>query len=149
MCIRDRHTIVNEACQALESVSAAEILDEALKNLYDGVSASEVNTSLVMTARTMVEKDPNYSYVTARLLLDNIRAEALNFLAVTPSATQADMQHLYSKALVAYIEKGIEFELLSPELAQFDLQRLGQALDANRDLQFTYLGLQTHQKLQL
>lgn len=137
------HTIVNEACQALESVSAAEILDEALKNLYDGVSASEVNTSLVMTARTMVEKDPNYSYVTARLLLDNIRAEALNFLAVAPSATQADMQHLYGQALVAYIEKGIEFELLAPELAQFDLQQLGQALDANRDLQFTYLGLQT------
>ncbi|MAV75735.1 MAG: ribonucleoside-diphosphate reductase subunit alpha [Cellvibrionales bacterium] len=137
------HTIVNEACQALESVSAAEILDEALKNLYDGVSASEVNTSLVMTARTMVEKDPNYSFVTARLLLDNIRAEALNFLTVAPSATQADMQHLYGKALAAYIEKGIEFELLAPELAQFDLQKLGQALDASRDLQFTYLGLQT------
>ena len=137
------HTIVNEACQALESVSAAEILDEALKNLYDGVSVSEVNTSLVMTARTMVEKDPNYTYVTARLLLDNIRAEALDFLSVAHSATQADMQHLYGKALIAYIEKGIEFELLTPDLAQFDLQQLGQALDASRDLQFTYLGLQT------
>lgn len=54
------HTIVNEACQDLESVSATEILDEALKNLYDGVSHTEVNTSLVMTARTMVERDPNY-----------------------------------------------------------------------------------------
>lgn len=137
------NTIVNEACQDLESVSASDILDEALKNLYDGVSVSEVNTSLVMTARTMVEKDPNYSFVTARLLLDTIRSEALEFLGVAPSATQADMKHFYSKAFTAYISKGIEFELLAPELAEFDLARLGQALDANRDLQFTYLGLQT------
>ena len=137
------HTIVNEACQDLESVSAAEILDEALKNLYDGVSHTEVNTSLVMTARTMVERDPNYSYVTARLLMDTIRSEALKFLGVASSATQSEMQALYGSALSQYIVKGIEFELLSPELASFDLDRLGKALNANRDLQFTYLGLQT------
>ena len=137
------HTIVNEACQDLEDVSASFILDEALKNLYDGVSYSEVNTSLVMTARTMVERDPNYSYVTARLLMDTIRSEALKFLGVANAATQSEMQNLYGKALASYITKGIEFELLAPELANFDLVRLGQALNANRDLQFTYLGLQT------
>jgi ribonucleoside-diphosphate reductase alpha chain len=137
------HTIVNEACQGLEDVSASFILDEALKNLYDGVSYSEVNTSLVMTARTMVERDPNYSFVTARLLMDTIRSEALKFLGVANAATQSEMQNLYSKALASYITKGIEFELLAPELATFDLVRLGQALNASRDLQFTYLGLQT------
>ncbi|MEZ7984207.1 MAG: ribonucleoside-diphosphate reductase subunit alpha [Pseudomonadales bacterium] len=137
------HTIVNEACQGLEDVSASFILDEALKNLYDGVSYSEVNTSLVMTARTMVERDPNYSFVTARLLMDTIRSEALKFLGVANAATQSEMQNLYGKALTSYITKGIEFELLAPELANFDLVRLGKALNANRDLQFTYLGLQT------
>ena len=137
------HTIVNEACQGLEDVSASFILDEALKNLYDGVSYSEVNTSLVMTARTMVERDPNYSFVTARLLMDTIRSEALKFLGVANAATQSEMQNLYGKALASYITKGIEFELLAPELATFDLVRLGQALNASRDLQFTYLGLQT------
>jgi len=137
------HTIVNEACQDLEDVSASFILDEALKNLYDGVSYSEVNTSLVMTARTMVERDPNYSFVTARLLMDTIRGEALKFLGVANAATQSEMQNLYGKALTSYITKGIEFELLAPELANFDLVRLGKALNANRDLQFTYLGLQT------
>lgn len=137
------HTIVNEACQGLDDVSASEILEEALKNLYDGVSHSEVNTSLVMTARTMVEKDPNYSYVTARLLLDTIRAEALQFLEVANEATQSEMSALYGKALSQYIAKGIEFELLSPELASYDLEQLGKALNAERDLQFSYLGLQT------
>lgn len=137
------HTIVQEACQDLEGVSGEAILEEALKNLYDGVSYNEVNTSLVMTARTMVEKDPNYSFVTARLLMDTIRAEALNFLGITQAATQSEMAQLYGRALSQYIAKGIEFELLSPELASFDLERLGQALNAGRDLQFSYLGLQT------
>ncbi len=137
------HTIVSEACQGLDDVDPNRILDEALKNLYDGVPAKEVSTSLVMTARTLVEQEPNYSYATARLLLDTIRAEALQFLGVAAQATQHEMAGLYGKALAAYIQKGIEFELLAPDLAGYDLQRLGDALNAERDLQFTYLGLQT------
>ncbi len=137
------HTIVNEACQDLADVSETKILDEALKNLYDGVSQSELSTSLVITARTMIEQDPNYTFVTARLLCDNLRSEALNFLGVAESATQHDMNTLYAKALYAYVAKGIELELLAPYLQEFDLERLGEALLPDRDLQFTYLGLQT------
>ena len=137
------HTIVNEACTDLTDVSETEILDEALKNLYDGLSFDELSTSLVITARTMIEQEPNYSYVAARLLCDNLRAEALNFLGVAITATQHDMETLYAKALSAYVAKGIELELLAPNLQDFDLERLGQALLPERDLQFTYLGLQT------
>ena len=136
-------TIVSEACADLSDVEGEKILEEALRNLYDGVPMKEVGTSLVITARTMVEIEPNYSYVTARLLLDQLRAEALDFLGVAKSATQAEMQGYYSDALKSYIRKGVELELLSPQLQQFDLDALGAALDANRDLQFTYLGLQT------
>ncbi|MCR8924150.1 ribonucleoside-diphosphate reductase subunit alpha [Dasania sp. GY-MA-18] len=135
--------IVAEACTDLEDVSASAILNEALKNLYDGVAAAEVNTSLVMTARTMVEKEPNYTYVTARLLLDNLRAEALNFYGIAESATQADMAKLYAEVLPAYVAKGIELELLAPNLQDYDLDMLGAALDSQRDLQFNYLSLQT------
>lgn len=137
------HTIVSEACTALDDVSETEILDEALKNLYDGVTADELSTSLVITARTMIEQEPNYSYVAARLLCDNLRSEALNFLGVATSATQSDMATLYAQALPAYIAKGIELELLAPGLQSFDLDMLGKALLPERDLQFTYLGLQT------
>ena len=137
------HTIVNEACVGLSDVSETEILDEALKNLYDGVSQNELSTSLVITARTMIEQEPNYTFVAARLLCDNLRAEALSFLGVADSATQHDMSTLYAKALPAYVAKGVELELLAPRLQEFDLQRLGQALLPERDLQFTYLGLQT------
>lgn len=137
------HTIVNEACTDLADVNEADILDEALRNLYDGVTADELSTSLVITARTMIEKEPNYTYVAARLLCDTLRAEAMSFLKVAEAPTQSDMNQLYAKALPAYIAKGIELELLAPGLQDYDLERLGQALLPERDLQFTYLGLQT------
>ena len=136
-------TIVSEACANLEDVSESAIIDEALRNLYDGVSAKECSTSLVITARTLIEQEPNYSYAAARLLLDDLRAEGLAFLGIADSATQAEMNTLYPQALKAYIQRGIELELLAPNLAEFDLDRLGEALEADRDLQFTYLGLQT------
>ncbi|MCU1715854.1 ribonucleoside-diphosphate reductase subunit alpha [Pseudomonas sp. 5P_3.1_Bac2] len=136
-------TIIREACEDLAEVDGALIQKETLKNLYDGVAQSDVNTALVMTARTLVEREPNYSYVTARLLMDNIRAEGLSFLEVATSATHHEMAELYAKALPAYIAKGIEFELLDSKLATFDLEKLGKAINHERDQQFTYLGLQT------
>ena len=137
------NTIVAEACENLAEVDGALIQRETLKNLYDGVAIKDVNTALVMTARTLVEREPNYSFVTARLLMDTLRAEALGFLGVADAATHHEMADLYAKALPAYIAKGVEFELLDPALADFDLERMGQAIDHERDQQFTYLGLQT------
>ena len=136
-------TVIDEACEGLESVSADEIYEETIKNLYPGVKIEDVRTSSVMTARTMVEKDPNYSYVTARLLLDTLRSEALQFLGLGESATQSEMHYRYPSVLRPYIEKGVELELLSPHLLEYNLDMLGEAMRADRDTQFTYLGLQT------
>lgn len=136
-------TVIDEACAGLEGVSSDAIYQETLKNLYPGVKMDDVRTSAVMTARTMVEKDPNYSYVTARLLLDTLRSEALGFLGVADAATQSEMNYRYPSVLRPYIEKGVELELLSPHLLEYDLDVLGEALKAERDTQFTYLGLQT------
>lgn len=136
-------TVIDEACAGLEGVSADVIYQETLKNLYPGVKMQDVRTSAVMTARTMVELDPNYSYVTARLLLDTLRSEALGFLGVTDSATQSEMNYRYPNVLRSYIEKGVELELLSPHLLEYDLELLGEAIKAEQDTQFTYLGLQT------
>ena len=135
--------LINDACEDLEEVSMNEVLEEALKNLYDGVSIADMRTSLVMSARTKVEKEPNYSFVTARILMDQIRNEALGFLGIAEEATYQDMKKYYPQALDAYIDKGIELEILNPELKTFDLEKLGAAIDYTRDNQFTYLGLQT------
>ncbi|MBB3101708.1 ribonucleoside-diphosphate reductase subunit alpha [Azomonas macrocytogenes] len=136
-------TIIREACEGLAEVDGALIEKESLKNLYDGVAEKDVNTALVMTARTLVEREPNYSQVTARLLMDTLRSEALGVLAIAENATHHEMADLYAKALPVYVAKGIEFELLDPQLQGFDLAKLGAAINHERDQQFTYLGLQT------
>jgi ribonucleoside-diphosphate reductase alpha chain len=137
------HRMVGEACEGLEGTDPQMIIDEANKNLYDGVSIEDVKTSLVMTARTLVEKEPNYTYVTARILQDNIRTEALTYLGMQPQATQDEMGSLYPEALRRFIAKGIENDILNKELLEMDIEKLGNAIKSERDGSFTYLGLQT------
>ncbi len=138
-------SVIDEACENLSDVDAELILHNALRNLFDGISESDVSTALVMSARTLIEREPNYSYVSARLLLDAMRQEALRFLNKTalPHLNQQTMIQQYPDYFVDYIKQAIELELLDPELARFDLDQLGQAIKPERDLQFTYLGLQT------
>jgi ribonucleoside-diphosphate reductase alpha chain len=144
-------TVVGEACAGLSDVDAQRIIAEALTNMYDGIAEKDVATSVLITARTLVEEEPNYTFVTARILLDDLRAEALAFLGVQARdaqpgdfrATQAQMRDVYPVALRAFIERGAELELVASELRKFDLDALGAALKPERDHQFTYLGLQT------
>ncbi|OAD23131.1 ribonucleotide-diphosphate reductase subunit alpha [Candidatus Thiomargarita nelsonii] len=107
---------VIEACADLVDVNAEHIFDESLKNIFDGISERDVKHTLVMTTRTFIEKEPNYTYVAARLLLDQLRSEALNF--VNQGA------HYYPDYFKIYIKCGIEHELLEPQLAKFDLDKL-------------------------
>lgn len=131
--------LIAAACEGLaEYVDTDAILKETVRNLYEGVSLDEVFKSAILAARTLIEKDPAYSQVTARLLLHTIRREV-----VGEEVSQADMTLRYAEYFTRFISEGIEHELLDPELGRFDLQRLAQALDGRRDLQFGYLGLQT------
>ena len=130
--------LVNESCAGLGDAEPNRILKATLKDLYDGVPMEEVRKCVVLAARTLIEKDPAYSYVTARLLLDALRFEALG-----EEATQADMQTKYAEYFPQFIKHGIKVGLLNDALAQYDLGKLGAALKPERDLQFGYLGLQT------
>ena len=131
--------LIAAACAGLESSAAPDpILDATLRDLYDGVPMEEVRKSAIMAARALIEKDPSYSYVTARLLLNTIRLEVIG-----EEVSQSDMGARYAEYYPQFIERGIAAELLDPELAKFDLDRLGKALSAERDLRFGYLGLQT------
>ncbi len=142
---KDRlHRLVSEACEGLEAVTVESILKDTYKNLYDGATEEDVSKALVMSARTMIEVDPDYSYAAARLLMDKLRREALGFLEIKADvATQADLGKIYKNYFKTYISKGVNLELLDSKLDQFDIERLGSVLDSNRDLKFTYLGLQT------
>ena len=136
--------LVAEACSGLDDVDPEAILQDTCRNLFEGVREQDVSQALVMSARTLIEKEPNYSEVAARLLLDILRREALCFLGLDAHvATQADMAGRYAEYFEAYVERAGEFELLDKRLGQYDLARIGAALRPERDLQFTYLGLQT------
>ena len=131
--------LVESTCAGLgEQVSAAAIVEETVKNLYDGVPLDEVYKSAILAARAMIETDPAYSYVTSRLLLHTVRREVLG-----EEVTQEQMATRYAEYFPRFIKLGIECELLDDKLALFDLKRLALALDPARDLQFNYLGLQT------
>src|SRR5690554_2961970 len=130
--------IVEAACVGLADVSVDEIVQAAMRDLYDGIPLGEVHKALVMAARSRIEREPAYNQVAARLQLHQIRREVLG-----EEVAQDDMRARYRTALVEFIQRGVDAELLDPRLAQFDLDRLGEALDARRDLQFGYLGLQT------
>ena len=130
---------IESAGQGLgEFVDTAAIQKETLKNLYDGVPIDEVYKSAILAARAMVENDPAYSKVTARLLLHTIRTEVLS-----EEASQEEMNTRYATYFPKFIKRGVEAGLLNSELSRYDLPRLAAALDASRDLQFDYLGLQT------
>jgi len=131
--------LIGAACSGLEKhVDAEAIVAETLKNLYDGVPVEELHKSAILAARALMEKDPAYSQVTARILLHTIRKEIFG-----KEVAQADAAKAYVEYFPKYIAKGIDAELLNPELAKFDLERLSKALVAERDLQFGYIGLQT------
>ena len=132
-------TVIEAACEGLGNhIDATPIITETIKNLYDGVPMAQVYDSAILASRTLIEKDPAYSQVTARILMHVIRKEILG-----REVLQGDMQAEYSTYFAKYINEGISAELLDPRMREFDLPRLAAALNASRDLQFNYLGLQT------
>ena len=135
--------IAEEACEGLSGTNPETIINEANKNLYEGASEEEIKEALILSSRSLVEAEPNYTYATSRILLDGLRTEALSFLEVAPNATHAEMEKLYPKTLNTYIKKAIDLELINPELGKMDLEKLGESLNPERDLMFSYLGLQT------
>lgn len=136
-------TIVNEACRELENVKSEPVIKEALRNLYNEASIDDVHKSLIMAARTLIETEPNYTYVSARLLLDSLRSEALSKLEIQNNATFDEMQKLYPSYFKKFIAHGVGQSILDNKLLEFDLTKLGQAILPERDMKFTYLSLQT------
>lgn len=131
--------VIEEASEGTnDAVDVNAIIKETVKNLYDGIAAQEVMKSAILASRSLIERDPAYSRVTAGLLMHTIREEVLG-----QPVSHHEMKGVYGASFPGLIAKGIEAELLDPRLGEFDLAKLGAALRFERDLQFSYLGLQT------
>jgi ribonucleoside-diphosphate reductase alpha chain len=142
--VKAMRDLVFESSSDLSGVDAERVLNDTCRNLFDGVKEKDVAQALCMSARTLIESEPNYSYVSARLLLNSLRKEALEFLNIQAAInTQADMADHYADYFKQYIQRAVDLELLDTRMAQYDLDTLASAIEPERDLQFTYLGLQT------
>ncbi len=132
-------TLIVDACAGLGAdIKPDPILAETMRNLYDGVPMDEVYKASILAARTLIEKDPDYTYATARLLFHTIAREVLG-----RDVPHAQMGEAYMAYFPQFIQKGVDNDLLDEKLLQFDLKKLGAALKPDRDLKFDYLGLQT------
>ncbi len=137
------HAQVSAACTGLTDVHPEPILQEALRNLFDGATMQDLSQALVLSARSLIETEPHYTYVTARLLLDQLRREAFLALKLDPPSSGVVSGMGYPEYFRHYLHYGIQHELIDPRLAEFDLETITAALAPEQDARFTYLGLQT------
>ncbi len=135
--------LVQEACKDLTNVNPASIVTDTIKNIFNGIHEDDVRKALIMTARTYIETEPNYSLAASRLLLNDVRVEVADKLNVTRPKVQEDMRILYSEILKKGIQYGILVDRLDIKLMSFDLEKLGAAINHTLDFKFNYLGLQT------
>ncbi len=129
---------IETCCQGISDVSVNNILEESLKNYYNGISETQMVDSNIMATKSFIEKEPNYTFVAARMLLLKEYQEALGH-----STSFERIKTEYPTYFASYIHKGVELELLSPDLLRFDLKKLGHHIRPKRDFLFRYMGLQT------
>lgn len=133
---------VVRACEGLAGVEAPAVIAEIMRNIYDGITMEELGLAQIMAARSQIEVDPDYTYVSARLLLDKLTDEALRFVHGKSSLNDDD-DNPYPGYFPAYLNRAVELGLVDAELTRFDVTRLAAAMKPERDRDFQFLGLQT------
>ena len=121
-----------------EEVDPQALLNEIYRSLYDDIKPDDIERAMVLSARSRVEKEPAYSKVAMRLLLNVIYRHALGF-----KPALEDRDNACRQGFAKFIETGIENDRLDPKLRTYDLERLSEALKPERDEDFEYLGVQT------
>ena len=130
---------VDTACEGLKNTcSSEELIEEVQKQFFNGITPKEIGRSMVLAARARIEKDPEYDKVAGRLVLNIIYRESLG-----KSAATNNLKQLYRDNFASYVQEGIDAERLAENMASYDLERLAEVIDPERDGLFPYLGLQT------
>ncbi len=127
--------IIDEACSGVEDVSADAVFELIDKNIYDGIKKEDLSSSILISIRPLIEKDPNYSYVVARLLLTSLYEEGLTFLNFKDNApTIKEMSKTYPEYFKSYITNAVELELIDKELLNYDIDFIAKNIDPSKDL---------------
>jgi len=126
------------ACEGLEEVSVSEIVLDASLQLYDKIPTEEIDKALILSSRSKIEKEPSYTYVAARLLLNNLYKEVFG-----EGVASEIFEQQYKKSFVQNIKRLVKADRLSEELLSYDLDLLSTHIFPERDGLFKYLGIQT------
>ena len=121
VCLDKINECVERACGELEDVSVSEVVLDASLQLYNKIPTSEINKALILSARSKIEKEPNYAYVAARMLLNNLYKEVFG-----EDVGSETFEEQYKKAFVKNIKKLVKEERLSDRLLSYDLDYLAQ-----------------------
>ena len=122
--------LISESCLDIKDVSEELIFETIDKNIYDGIKKSDLSDSILISVRPLIEKDPNYSYVLARLLSNSMAEEAYGFLGLDINDLSMNaMNKSYSEYFTSYIKKGVELKHLDPELLNYDIELLAKNID--------------------
>lgn len=135
--------IIKKACNDLTAVDSKLILEETKRSLFDGISLKDIYNAMTMSARTLIEKEPNYTFVTAQLLLNKLKREICQSLNLETDITNASLNVDYKSYFKKAIQTGVKLNLLDKKLLQFDLNLLAENLEEENDKLLTYLSLQT------
>ena len=119
-------------------VDAKTVAMQCRTELYDGMTTKELERALIMTTRAMIELDPAYSRVAARLLFAKLYREIIG-----DEMDYGKLDQQYREMFISNIKRGVAIKRLDPELLAMDLELLSQKLEPSRDDLLMYLGAQT------
>jgi ribonucleoside-diphosphate reductase alpha chain len=123
-----------------ESVDIAALARQTEKEVYEGMTTRDVGHTLTLVARSFVERDPAYSLVASRILLEtSVYPDAIG----KGATTQEDFVTRYQDAFVANIRRGVALGLIDTRMLDFDFVTLSRKLEPERDDLLRYLGTQT------
>ena len=118
-----------------------EIERELRRSIGAEISEEDLQRTIVLNAKSLIEKDADFAKFAARIMLSYIYEEVLDWRIVRDGIEGLKSAH--RKAFKSYLRHGVAIERLSPKLLQYDVEKLADALDPSADMDFDYLGIQT------
>lgn len=140
--LRIEHTI-EQSIGDITGVESNLIIADTKRNLFNGATIKDLYKSMTLSARLRIEQEPNYTYAAARLLQLELTQESFEFLSLDTPNDMSALKKIWPTYFKTYIEKAIDIELLDSKLARFDLEKLANAIDLEKDKSFSYLSIQT------
>ena len=122
-------------------LSSDEIEAELRRALFDNIALGDLNNTIVLNAKTLIEKDADFAKFAGRIQLTYIYEEVLGWDIVKDGI--GALKKFHQQQFAKYIDRGIEIKRLSPRLKEYDLAKMSAALDPSADLEFDFLGIQT------